>query len=342
MYHLADYNLDGIVANVNSAEQAKVLARLDVPLVNVSAAAPEPCDFPTVVVDPTDVAMTAARHFIERGFRNFAFFDAFPGHAFMAKRGAAFRDYLDEQGYECEIYESYVPFPTYVPRDLLTELDLPIVDWLSRLPKPCGVFTGMDRGGRKLCWICNLAGLHVPEDIAVLGVDNFAVICETSFPPLSSVRVPSTQIGYRAAERLDFAMQGAGTIDKLTVLPAAGVEVRQSTDIMAVEDRTVASALQYIRTHVADRVAVSAVARHVGINRRSLERRFRASLRRTPLQEIHRVMVERAKSLLTDTDEPIPTVAQRAGFRDSNHLNLVLRKVLGMTPTAFRRQFRSR
>jgi len=339
--HLAEHDLHGVAINLSSPDEVRTLKTLDIPIVNLSQARPEARDFQTVYVDPFEIATTAAQHFLEHGFRNFAFFDPFPGRVFMAERGAAFRDYLGDKGYECAIYENFVPFPTYAPKDLLTDLDLPIVEWLNQLPKPVAVFTGMDRAGRKLCWICNLAGIHVPEDVAVLGVDNFGFICETSFPMLSSVRLPSEQVGYRAAEVLDTMMQGGTPPERTILLPAAGVVVRQSTDVMAIDDRAVATALRFIRTHFTERISVSDVARAAGTNRRSLERRFKAALRRTPLQEIHRMMIEHAGNLLRDTDSPIPDIASRSGFRDGNHLNIVFRKATGQSPSAFRRRFRA-
>lgn len=340
LQRLADHDLDGIAANISSSEEADVLRRLNVPVINLSQATSEFRNFPTVEVDSTDLAATAAQHFLEHGFRNFAFFDPFPGRVFMAERGAAFRDYLADRGYECSVYENFVLFPTYAPKDLLTDMDLPIVEWLEQLPKPVGVFCGMDRAGRKLSWICNLAGIHVPEDVAVLGVDNFDFVCETSFPQLSSIRVPAEQLGYRAAELLDLMIEG-GTPPKLTLLPAAGVVVRQSTDVMAIDDRAVATALRFIRTHFTERISVSDVARAAGTNRRSLERRFKTALRRTPLQEIHRMMIEHASDLLRDTDASIPDIASKSGFRDGNHLNIVFRKATRLSPSAFRRRFRA-
>lgn len=339
--YLSDHDLDGVTANISSSEEAAILKSLGIPVVNLSQATPESRDFYTIEVDPGDIAAAAAQHFLEHGFRNFAFFDPFPGRVFMAERGAAFRDYLADRRHECAIYENFVPFPTYAPKDLLTDLDLPIVEWLEQLPKPVGVFTGMDRAGRKLCWICNLAGIHVPEDVAVLGVDNFDFICETSFPLLSSVRVPAEQLGYRAAELLDTMMQGGTPPEKLTLLPAAGVVVRQSTDVMAIDDRAIAAALRFIRTHFTERISVTDVARAAGTNRRSLERRFKTALRRTPLQEIHRMMIEHAGNLLRDGDASIPDIASRSGFRDGNHLNIVFRKATGQSPSAFRRRFRA-
>jgi LacI family transcriptional regulator len=190
--------------------------------------------------------------------------------------------------------------------------------------------------------MCRQLRLRVPEDIALLGVDNDELECLLANPPLSSIANPAEQIGYTAAQLLDQLMSGRRPRKQTIWIPPGDVVVRQSTDIVAFGDADVAAALQFIRDHLAEDITVAAIARHVSISRRGLERRFRHHLGRTMLQEIQRARVERVRRLLAETDLPMLLVARRSGFATSQRLAVVFRQVCGDSPTAFRQRTRLR
>jgi LacI family transcriptional regulator len=169
-------------------------------------------------------------------------------------------------------------------------------------------------------------------------VGNDELECRLTAPWLSSIAVPSQQIGFEAAALLDRLMGGQPAPGRPVLLPPLRVVTRHSTDIMAVEDETVQSALQYIRDHARAPIRVEDLADALAVGRRSLERRFRRLLNRSVLAEINRTRSEIAADLLGDTHLPIASVARQAGFTSIRQLDVVFARLRGMTPTAFRRQ----
>jgi LacI family transcriptional regulator len=209
-----------------------------------------------------------------------------------------------------------------------------------------GVFTCNDVWGVQISEACRGARLNVPEDVAIVGVDNDDLLCELSRPSLSSVAVPSEEVGYRAAEMLDGLLRGKPPARRPVLLPPRGVVARQSSDVLAIEDPEVAAAVRFIRGARSGGtprpLATSDVMESVAVCRRTLERRFRQCLSRGIGDEIRRVRLDRAKRLLCDTDLPMSAVAEASGFADGKHLSVSFRRALDLTPSAYRRQFRVR
>jgi LacI family transcriptional regulator len=178
----------------------------------------------------------------------------------------------------------------------------------------------------------------VPEDVAVLGVDNDTVFCELSFPPLSSIALNAETAGYRAAELLDGLMRGRIRKPQKVSVEALRVVTRRSTDVVAIDDSDVASALQFIRKQQGCGISVDEVVTEVAVSRRYLERRFRETIGRTILEEIQLVRLERAKRLLLETTHPISLVAQMAGFGSCAYFIQFFQQRVGTTPRRFRIQ----
>jgi LacI family transcriptional regulator len=188
--------------------------------------------------------------------------------------------------------------------------------------------------------LCRHTGLRVPEDVCVLGVDNDELLTQISHPPVSSITLQTEKIGFESARLLDRLMRCPTTHKQVILVPPGGVIARQSTNLLAIEDQTVLTALRYIREHIHERISVEDLMEVIPVNRRFLERRFREHLGRTPLQEIRRVRIETAKKLLSETDLAMPAIARRSGFSNAERLSSVFHSMTGMTPTQYRRQFR--
>jgi LacI family transcriptional regulator len=184
---------------------------------------------------------------------------------------------------------------------------------------------------------CRRANVMVPDDVGVIGVDNDGPLCEVSDPPLSSVWPDHRRVGYEAARLLDQLMHGAEAPAAPVLLPPRGVVARKSTDALAVEDRSVAQALRYIREHGCESIEVDDVVRAVPLSRSVLQRRFRTLLGRSVHDEIVRVRLVRARELLQQTDLPLAEIAERAGFRHQEYMGAVFRRRLRQTPGAVRR-----
>jgi LacI family transcriptional regulator len=215
-----------------------------------------------------------------------------------------------------------------------------LVAWLLALPKPCGIFACADHWARIVARYIRLAGLRVPEDLALLGVDNDVVECELLAPQLSSVMIPWQELGRRAAELVEVLLSGRSIEGQRLLSSPISVMARRSSELLAIADVTVADAVRWIRAHACERVTVPMVAHAVGGGRQSLERRFRRVLDRSVQQEVRRARVELAKELLRTTCADLAEVAKRSGFSTAALLSVAFQRELGMPPGVYRRRLK--
>jgi LacI family transcriptional regulator len=209
--------------------------------------------------------------------------------------------------------------------------------WLTDLPKPVGVLACYDIAGQEVLEACKIAGLAVPDAVAVIGVDNDELIGNLTTPPLSSIEPNTTATGYLAAQLLDLMMQGLSLEPGLRLIEPTRIVARQSSDIVAVDDPLVSEALRFIRARSDQNLAVSAVLRHVGLSRRALDLRFDATLGRTVHGEIIRVRMGHVAELLSSTDWTLQQIAERLNFSHSEYMGVAFKKHTGQSPGQYRR-----
>lgn len=286
--------------------------------------------------DAQKAGRMAAEHLLDRGFRRFGFC-GYPQENWSRWREQGFRERLKEAGYEYEAYR-----PTQGKLQPAWDREQPTVTaWLQSLPKPIGVMATNDVRGRQVIEACAIGGIHVPDDIAVIGADDDRVLSALCNPPLTSVALNAEQGGYRAAELLHRMMAGRVKKKQLILVEPLWVVARPSTNIIAIDDRQVASAITYIRENASRAIGVNDVARHSAMSRRALEIRFHRSLGRSVREEIQRVRLDRVKQMLVETDLSIAKIADLSGFNSPTYLSGVFRREVGMTPAAYRRVNRS-
>ncbi|GAB1823832.1 XylR family transcriptional regulator [Herbidospora sp. RD11066] len=324
---------DGVLARIENSHTASHVRRLGVPAVDLSAAYLAP-ELPCVETDDDAIARLAVEHFTTRGLRTLAFCgdDQF---GWSVKRGAGFAAHAAAHGLAAH------EFKMEHHRNLAVEREA-MARWLDGLPKPVGVLACYDIAGQEILEACKIAGLAVPDTVAVLGVDNDELICNLTTPPLSSVQPDTTETGYLAASLLDQMMGGADLPPQLHLMKPLRVVTRQSSDILAVGDPIVAKALRVIRDRVDEGLPVEAVQRHVGLSRRSLDYRFMQVLGRTVHEEITRVRMERLADLLVQTDWSLPQLASRMNFSHSEYMGVAFKKFTGKSPGEYRRAHRAR
>jgi LacI family transcriptional regulator len=324
---------DGVIARVGFPELADQLENLRLPVVNVSGIELAGVDFPRVSADQCAAATMAAQHLLERGFRNFAYF-SLVGIEYVTAHQKAFAKALADAGCVCPIFEA----PPNLGAEPDWNLDIKrLGTWLAAQPKPLAAFVWNTSSARELLYACAAAGLSVPLEVAVLSGSDDDLFCEVAPVPISAVRLPASEIGYRAARELDIMIHDPDGAPPANVLISPlGVAVRQSTDTLAVEDPAVVKALQFIRSEATGPITVEDVARHAGLSRRGLEQKFSASLAFTPASEIRRIRVNRAIELLRLSNLPIGEIAGRAGFRSAEYMASAFRSQLGTTPSRYR------
>ncbi len=331
---LREWEGDGIIARVDSPEIAAALRRTRLPVVDVSAER-YASEFPRVSVDNAAVARLAAEHLLGKGFRALAYLgDA--EFVWAEERGAEFRRAAARAGARCAVFEGARGARKRTDAEVRA-----IAEWLARLPRPLGVFACYDGRAQEVIEACQLRGWQVPDEIAVLGVDNDEVLCELCAPPLSSVQPNARRTGFEAAAMLAQMMRGGKAPGGGTrfVAPVRVVE-RQSTDVVSVADARVAQALRFIREHVGDGIDVGDVLRAVPMSRTLLERKFQAALGHSPHRQIVQARIARAKHLLVESEVSIAVVAELAGFSDASYLSVAFRRETGESPQAFRQRNR--
>jgi LacI family transcriptional regulator len=330
----------GIIAFMMNQSVADSLLCLRTPLVNVSGVLWK-LKTPRVGVDDLAVGKLAARHFLEKGFRHFGFL-AKIHDGFSILRQTGFEKHLKSKGFSCsELYSRELGIKRHGKRHIFALEDM-ISQWMASLEKPVAILANNDQTGVQAINICQQIGLRVPEDVAILGVDDDELLCEMVHPALSSIKVPLQSVGYEAAHLLNRLMEGKAPPRRPILLPPLDVVTRQSTNVMAVTDPEVAKALQFIHEHACDVIQVDDVLESVTISRRMLENRFQAVLGRSPLQEIRRAHIERAKQLLSETDHSLLHVARACGYNSAARFCIAFRAESGETPGEYRRRFRLR
>jgi LacI family transcriptional regulator len=326
---------DGIIAKIYNSRTAQALTRLRLPLVNTTNIAS--VSLPRVAVDDVAVGKVAAQHFLERGFHHFAYI-GFTQQRSPQSRQTGYLDELKKNGFEacCFTHIDLVPFRR---GETWGAIDPRFGKWLRTLPKPCGVFAYHDFLAWEVTQVCNTMGLQLPEEIALLGVDDDELFCRLAHPPISSIAYPAERIGFEAARVLDELMRGKRAPRRPILLPPTGVIVRESTDMVATADQDVAGAMRYIRDNLTTALSVRGILREVPISRRTLEQKFRNTLGRSPLAEIRRLRIERAQHYLAGTGLSIFEVSKRCGYSTPERFSAVFRQCTGIAPSQYRQRF---
>ncbi|TWT82752.1 Xylose operon regulatory protein [Planctomycetes bacterium CA13] len=332
---LSSDHFDGIILRTRQQSQMHEILKRSIPTVCVGE--DNPPGVYAVGCDEVVCSNLAAEHLLERNFRHFGFV-GISGHVWSDRRRDEFVRCIGDAGFDCSVIEPSGPnhkIETWEP------IRKKLVDWMIDLPKPIGVMCCYDVIARVVLDVCQELSISVPEDVAVIGVDNDEVLCEVSQPPLSSVMHDTKQIGFEAAAMLDKLMRGESVARSVIVSPS-GVKTRRSTDTLAIEDRAIATALAYIRRHACDGIEVSDVVDHVPLSRRTLERRFRDQVGHSPLAEIGQVRLKRVKQFLAETDLKLDAVAAHSGFRNTPYMAAQFRKMFGITPGQYRGRVQGR
>ena len=294
-------------------------------------------EFPTVCLDDVATGKMAAQHLLDCRLRQFAFYGYTDVRQGSQRRHQGFSEGLRARGHSCHV--SPIPWPSgnqWLMHDHHPEL----IRWLNELPKPIGIMAADDAAAHDLTAACLEADIGVPDQVAIIGVNNDDLLCESSWPPISSIDPDYTRIGYQAASILDQLMRG----EKLSyeecniVMPPLQVVQRVSTSVLAVSDPHLANAVRYIREHACDPCNVQDVLKQVPVARRWLERQFMLQLGRSPYQEIQRIRIDAAKRLLQDSNLTLPDIAEHCGFTAVQNFNTAFKQVTKTTPAVYRRQ----
>lgn len=325
---------NGVISRHTTPALVHTCAELGLPLVDLNDSPP----FPGVPkIRPDNVAMghLGAEHFIERGYRNLGYC-GFANAGWSCERRDGFVEALSLAGHSCKVFD--VEYPGDLTPFWDAKQTATLGAWLQRLPKPAAVLACNDMRALQVISAAQEVNLLVPEEVAVLGVNNDTIRCDLSYPPLSSIASNSFQSGYQAAEQLAGMMNGRKPESFDLRIEPLEVVMRHSTNVLAIEDKNVAAALSFIREHACHGISVEEVLHPSFSSRSQLEKKFRRFLGRSPQAEIRRVQVAKIRQLLFETDFPLKKIAELTGFEHVEYMCVVFKRLAGESPGAYRKK----
>lgn len=333
---LAHWEGDGIIADFDDPAVAEALAHSRIPVVGVGGSyeneADYPVDVPYVATDNFKLINLAYTHLIDVGLRQFALFslpDAMENR-WAQEREKAFRSLMQRDNFNVEIFRGQAT-TAQSWGDVVAQQ----VEWLRSLPKPIGIIAVTDARARQLLQACQMANIAVPEQVAVIGIDNDPLVRMLSCLPLSSVIQGSNEMGRTAARMLHQLLDGTYLECSRILVPPAGINVLASSCYLPVKNPRVMRARHFIRQYACQGIKGDQVADFVGVSRSTLETYFQQELACSVHDEILRFKLDAATALLARGDCSLAEVAQRCGFTSMQYLFAVFRRELGCTPREY-------
>jgi len=288
----------------------------------------------TILTDGRSAGKMAAEHFLDRGFKNFAFCG--PDAVFWSdERAAGFTKRIQQAGFKTSSCNQPANRRAYSRQKLRRNLS----QWLNSLPKPAAVLLCNDELARIALELCKTAGINVPDEIALMGVDNDELLCGLANPTLSSIALNTERAGYQAAALLDRLMSDEKIPYQDIIVQSTHVAQRLSTDILAIEDPQVKKAAKFIKDNATRAISVRDVAESTSLSRREMERRFQKLLGRTIYKQIRRARAAQISKMLTETNLTISKIALSLGFKSVEHIARYFKKEYGISPTQYRARY---
>ncbi len=335
---LNEIGIDGIIARIPCPYELDDLLQTKKPII-LTNVINDIETLPSIVPDCEMMAQMGVKYFINKGYKNLAFCGFADPH-WCRERAEYFAQFVRQHGYKPHIFfekSVHLANSGQLSKGWKTE-ENKMVRWLSELPKPVAILTSNDDMGRHIVQSCGIAGLMVPEEVAVLGGDNDQLVAELCEPQLSSIQLDAESCGYQAAEILQRIIEQKPLESLRVVVEPTHVVTRQSTDVMAIDDPDVAKALNFINNNFKKNIKVTDVARVAATSVRILQMKFKEFLDRSPYAEITRVRIEHATTLLIESNMSISQIAFVIGFEEVKYFTRLFSKTKGISPLAYRKK----
>ena len=292
-------------------------------------------NFPNITGDYLNTGRLGAEYFLRKGYENFAFY-GFKNIVWSRERSQGFENRIAQEGYSVHYFEHKRRFKS---RELWFYKPSALSKWLKSLPKPIGLMACDDNQGMHITEACRLAKIRIPEEVAVLGVDNDEMLCNLSDPPLSSVGLDTIKGGYEGARLLHTMIKTKNQEYYDIVIKPTQVITRNSTDIYAAKDDYIGTALKYVHNNIEKNLKVEDVLAQVPLSRRSLEKRFQKVTGYPVYEYICNLRIEKFTQKLLETDLSIFEIAMDLGLNDGKNIARQFRQIKGCTPTEYRRKY---
>lgn len=327
---------DGIIADFDDPHVESILSMTKNIVVGVGGSYNQENDYPKVPYVATDnfkLVESAFIHLRDKGIEHFVFYGFPEGKLWRwsKERQLAFREIIKREGVEGSVYSGYEPF-----QKNWDHIANGLKDWLKNLYKPTGIIVATDARARHLLQVCEHIGIMVPEQIAVIGIDNEELTRYLSRIPLSSVEQGTRRMGYEAAKMLHHLLLKENSYPTRILVPPVRVHARQSTDYKSLKNPYVIQAIHYIRLNACKGIKVEDVLEYVGVSRTNLESKFSVEIGHTIHQEIFNVKLQKAKSLLKETSFDVKEISYACGYPSPQYMYAIFKKELNVTPIEFR------
>ncbi|HEV7298451.1 MAG TPA: substrate-binding domain-containing protein [Tepidisphaeraceae bacterium] len=328
-----NFQIRGALTHLTAPRELEYLRTKDFPVVDTTRVLPEAADLPRVAPDDHAIGAMAAAYFLERQYEHFVYIVRREA-VYSELREAAFTEAVEAAGHRVHRM-NFVGMHS-------ADYDEYVIGWLREVPKPFAGFGADDRMVRHLSDMCVQADINVPQEAALLGVNNDELACTQSFVPISSIDVPAEQIGFEATRLLDQLMRGKAPPSGPILLPPTGVVTRASSDLQAVSDPDIIAAMRFIHENAEHQIDYDDVADAARLSRRTLQIRFKRVMGRTVMYEIEHARIERAKRMLAQTDLRAPDIARSSGFATALQMYRAFQRRLNTTPGEYRKHYRFR
>lgn len=334
---IKDFQPQGIIAEVDNRDLARQLAKFNCPVINIKNTA-FLATVPAVCADDKQVGRLQAEHLLHLGHRNLVFLGNFNDIS-TRERFAGFHEEAQRGGVAVRRFDLATEVRPH-PYQQWTKI---VGNWLLQQSLPMAIATGSAEDATNVAQRCLRRGIRIPEQVVLVSVDDDLSSMEICDPPVSTVRLPFEQIGFRAASLMQEFLDNpiAVSAESQQIAPL-GLTIRRSSEMEAVDDPTLAKAVRFIRDHASQPIGVDEVAAHCGLSRRMLQKRFSEKLRTTPFAEIRFHQIEYVRDLLVETDYSVEQIANHSAFAHTAHLIEAFRKAESTTPGEYRRQRRKK
>lgn len=343
---LKERGCKGAFASIQTTIKAEELLRIGIPVIGV-ATIQNLLNLPFISANSKEVAQMACEYLLKKKFENLAFFGLTQAR-WSTERLEHFSQYLAKRGYNVHVFKEkqvllrndLTPFTRLWINTALNAGQQKLIEWLKQLPKPVAILASCDIFACYLLNVAKEAGFSVPDEIAILGVNNDNALCNICDPPLSSIAFNFKKAGYDAAKLLDKMISGHETMQGQCIeIQPTHVETRGSTDVYAIDDPAIVQAMKYIREKGNTPLQVDAIANHVCMSKRLLQLRFHDLIGKSVHDEIVQAHFEIAKAMLIETNLPIDEIAAHSGFHYTSNMRRAFIKITGMLPQKYRQLY---
>lgn len=332
LHSLRGWKGDGIIIASNDKKELSLAGKMRTPVINLAGGLADTCAIPRVMVNHYEAGGLAAEHLIDQGLSQLAYF-GWKHLWYSEQRYRGFCDRAAAFGTECHVLLRETAGDTNLS---WTEQMTALGHWLKSLPLPCGIFAMNDFWAQLLMEACSEVGLRMPEDIAVIGMDNNEIICEHSTPTLTSIGRSSKRVGYEAAALLDRMIMGEPDLPEEVLISPSEIIFRESSDMLYCSDPLVRQAIEFMREHLREQFNMDTVAGHLGISKRKLERKFSEAVNSSPRQHLIKLRINHAKALIKrEPDRTVQNIAQACGFSTMPTFYTSFQRLAGLSPAKF-------